>query len=72
MRRKDQNACLLTTAIDEETGKTILTYIPIHVYPSIVELFLEHGECNNNRAVYFELDTDGKTFWEDMWKELEE
>lgn len=72
MKRKDQNATLMVTSIDEETGKTILTYIPIHVYPSIVEFFLKHGECKNNRAVYFELDTDEKTFWENMWNEIEE
>ena len=71
MKKKDQNACLMVTSVDEENGKTHLTYIPIYVYPKIVEFFLKHGACNNNHAIDFVLDVSKKEFWDDMWKQLE-
>ena len=72
MMHKDQNACLMVTTVDEETGKHLVTYIPIFVYDKIVEFFLEHGACKNTRAISFELEATGKEFWKEMWKELEE
>lgn len=69
--RKDQNACLMVTSVDEETGKHFVTYIPLFVYNKIVEFFLEYGECKNNHALSFELETTSKEFWKDVWKELE-
>ncbi|MGN0245738.1 MAG: hypothetical protein ACI4DK_07215 [Lachnospiraceae bacterium] len=71
MNENLQNACLMTTCINEETGKTELTYIPLAIDISIVEFFLENGTCTNNLAVSFELETDGKQFWKEMWEELE-
>ena len=66
-----QNACLMTTSIDEETGKTILTYIPLNVGYSVVEFFLENGTCTNNLAVEFELEESADEFWQGMWGTLE-
>ena len=71
MMHKDQNACLMVTTVDEGTGKHLVTYIPIFVYDKIVEFFLEHGACKNNHAISFELESTGKKFWKEMWKELE-
>ena len=65
-----QNSCLMTTAIDEETGKTVLTYIPLNVDYSVVEFFLERGTCTNKLAVEFELDGSAEEFWTEMWKNL--
>ena len=72
MKKRDQNACLMVTSVAADTGKCHLTYVPIHVYDSIVEFFLKHGECNNNHALDFELEVSEKEFWEDMWKQMEE
>ena len=37
----------------------------------VLEFFLENGTCTNNHAIVFELETDAKNFWEDMWHDLE-
>ena len=72
MKKRDQNACLMVTTIDDETGGAHVTYIPIFVYDKVVDFFLKHGACNNNHAIDFTLDVSEKEFWEDMWKQLEE
>jgi hypothetical protein len=70
MKKRDQNACLMVTSIDDD-DKTHLTYIPVFVYDKIVDFFLKHGACNNNHAIDFTLDVSQKEFWEDMWKQIE-
>ena len=67
----NQNACLMTTAIDETTGETILTYIPLKIDLSVVEFFLTNGTCTNNLAVSFELEESADEFWQGMWNRLE-
>ena len=69
---KSQNACLMTTSIDEETGQTILTYIPLNIDYSVAEFFLENGTCTNKIAVSFELEKSADEFWQGMWWTLEE
>lgn len=71
MNEHSQNACLMTTCIDDETGNTILTYIPLSVSIGVVEFFLENGTCTNNHAISFELDETAEQFWKGMWQELE-
>ena len=70
MNEKSQNATLMTTSIDEETGKTMLIYIPLNVDISVVNFFLKNGTCTNNQAVEFELKVTGDEFWTEMWKDL--
>ena len=71
MEVNKQNACLMTTTFDEETGKTILTYIPMALDFELVNKLLEVGHnCNNKICVEFEIDTDENYFWEDMWSKL--
>ena len=72
MGEYNQNACLMTTSINEETGKTMLMYIPLSIDVSIVEFFLKKGTCTNNSAIEFELETNAEEFWEEMWNKLEE
>lgn len=70
MDERHQNACLMTTCFNEETGKYELTYIPLGIDISVVEFFLKNGTCTNNFAVTFDLDETGEEFWEKMWNEL--
>ena len=66
-----QNACIMTTAIDETTGKTMLNYIPMALSSDILDVLLEYGSnCDNKEAIYFELTTDKDTFWKEFWNEL--
>lgn len=71
MNERNQNCCLMTTTLDEETGKYVLTYIPLGINIDIVEFFLENSTCNNNHAISFDLEETGDEFWANMWKELE-
>ena len=68
----EQNACLMTTSVDEETGKTMLMYIPLNVDYSVVQFFIDNGTCTNKLAVEFELDVDAADYWSNMWKTLKE
>lgn len=72
MENYRQNACLMTTSINEETGKTMLTYIPLSIDISIVEFFLKNGTCTNKNVVEFELEVTADECWEQMWKYLNE
>ena len=73
MDKLAQNSCIITTSVDEETGKTMLMYIPTALNAEILDVLLEVGkECANKEAVYFELEEDGNTFWERMWAQLKE
>lgn len=72
MNENQQNSCLMVTNIDEQTGKYVLTYIPLNIDYSILKFFLENGTCTNNKAIYFKLDSTGEQYWEEMWKQLEE
>ena len=67
-----QNSCLMTTSTDKETGKTVLTYIPLNIDYSVVEFFLANGTCTNNLAIEFELEESADEFWQSMWGKLEE
>ena len=70
MDEKMQNACLVTTGFDEETGNTELFYIPLSIDISVVEFLLKNGTCANNQAVSFKLDETEDEFWSRMWKDL--
>ena len=71
MDQNIQNSCLMVTSFNEETGKTMITYVPLNISMGVLEFFLENGTCTNNHAIVFELETDAKNFWEDMWHDLE-
>ena len=71
MDQNTQNSCLMVTSFDEETGKTMLTYLPLSISLGVLDFFLTNGTCTNNHAVTFELDTDNNAFWADMWANLE-
>ena len=71
MNENLQNACLMTTAIEEKTGKTVLTYIPLSIDLSVVDFFLKNGTCTNNHAIAFDLDETEEQIWTGMWEELE-
>ena len=72
MDEKRQNCCLMTTSIEEATGKTMLTYIPLNIDISVVEFFLQNGTCTNNHAISFELEETADEFWQELWGSLEE
>ena len=71
MEENRQNACLMTTSLDDN-GNTVLTYIPLNVDYSVVQFFLENGTCTNNLAIEFELEESADEFWQGMWDRLEE
>lgn len=71
MDERRQNACLMTTSLNEATGNYELVYIPLNVDYSVVEFFLENGTCTNNLAVAFELEETDDEFWRGMWARLE-
>lgn len=72
MDNNKQNACLTTTLLDEDTGKMILTYVPLHIDSEILDLLLNNSTCDNKIAISFELVTDADKYWQDMWDELKE
>lgn len=66
-----QNSCLMTTTLDEETGKTMLTYIPMSLdFDRFEELLMAGKNCTNKECISFELDEDQEHFWNGMWTEL--
>lgn len=70
MNENTQNACLMTTSIDEE-GKTHLTYIPLNISADVVDFFLKNGTCTNNQAIDFDdVDCSEEAFWAAMWADL--
>lgn len=71
MEDNRQNACLMTTSLDDN-GKTVLTYVPLNIDYSVVQFFLENGTCTNNLAIEFELEESADEFWQSMWSRLEE
>ena len=66
MDEKMQNACLMTTCFDDETGEFKLVYIPLNVDISVVEFFIKNGTCTNNVAVSFNLEETVDEFWTHM------
>ena len=71
MEEMRQNACLMTTSLDDD-GNTVLTYVPLNIDYSVVEFFLKNGTCTNNLAVSFNLEESADKFWQGMWGRLEE
>ena len=71
MDERNQNCCLMTTALNEETGEYVLTYIPLGINIDIVEFFMENSTCTNNKAFSFDLEETADEFWAKMWSDLE-
>lgn len=71
MQEKTQNCCLMMTSLDEDTGKVILTYVPLNLDISVVDFFIKNGTCTNNYAIEFELNQTEQDFWKGMWSDLE-
>ena len=71
MEVNKQNACLMTTTFDEETGKTMLTYIPMSLgFEDFEGLLMTGKHCFNKECISFELDEDVDSFWKNMWNEM--
>lgn len=66
-----QNCCVMTTSIDDKTGKTLLTYIPLSLDISVVEYLFKNGKCENKNVCEFEINQSAEDFWKTMWKDLE-
>lgn len=66
----EQNSCLMITAYDED-NKGQVYYIPMALDSELLNAILENGSnCENKDVVMFDVDTDEKTFWNDMWEGL--
>ncbi len=71
MEPNKQNSCLMTTTFDEETGRTMLTYIPMALdFENFEELLMAGKYCTNKEFISFELDEDEDSFWKNMWDEM--
>lgn len=71
MNENAQNACLTTTILDEETGKMMLTYVPLRITQDLLDKLLDNSTCDNKRGFQFELLISSEEYWGDMWKSLE-
>lgn len=70
MSDKKQNACLMVSAFDDESGNDVVSYIPLNIDISVVKFFVEHGTCENKQVVAFDLATSADEFWENMWDDF--
>ena len=71
MEPNKQNSCLMTTTFDEETGRTMLTYIPMSLdFENFEELLMAGKYCTNKECVSFELDENADSFWKNMWDDM--
>ena len=67
-----QNSCIMVTAIDDETGGTTLSYIPLSLDVSVVDYLIDKGECKNKTVCMFDIDQTEEDFWKAMWENLKE
>lgn len=71
MNENKQNACLMVTSHDNDTGKDILSYIPLSLDLELLTLLCQNGSnCENNTVVNYEIDKPIDKFWADVWEEL--
>lgn len=71
MEQSKQNSAVVITTIDENTGKAILTYIPMTLDAELMSVLLKNGSnCENKEAIYFELEESMDEFWKEFWINL--
>lgn len=71
MNENAQNACLMHTTVDEETGEVTLAYIPLRITEPLWAEIFNNSTCDNRRAFIFELLKNPEEYWRGMWKDLE-
>lgn len=71
MNENAQNACLMHTTVDEETGEVTLAYIPLRITEPLWAEIFNNNTCDNRRAFIFELLENPEEYWRGMWKDLE-
>ena len=66
-----QNSCIMVTAIDDKTGGTTVSYIPLSIDISVVEYLINKSECENKNVCMFDIEQTEEDFWKTMWADLE-
>lgn len=72
MAENKQNSMITVTTIDETTGNTILVHIPMTLDAKMINVLLDLGSnCENKKAIQFELTENADVFWTNLWVDLQ-